>query len=370
MEEAKPKALNNAPGDSEEPYLIAEPEKSAVSLLELQPPKKDGSDAKETMKEEEAMECSSTAPLNPPDVPGLYNAASEANEKAPTPITLTPADEQLVPTSKEVIVQCSCAYNGDDGMMILCSVCKNWQHASCYRFFAEEDCPIMHICVQCAKSENKECTDGTLVGLTPVKLQTTCLWRRALVACRGSTRLTAPKFADRLGVEYNVAHGLMKRMQNEGFLRQAVKGKRLGKLITKEKVTTEALKKYFYPSEDAVERNTESTSQQNEKLESKEKESLDEEELQRMVNKAAEIDISGKYRAKSAKATSKVAEVVDQKSKLRSRKRVMSAIDNDLEFSVSNSQDPMDCQHNVNPAKKQKASAAAQAIYKMFMSGF
>ena len=40
----------NASGDSEEPYIIAEPEKSAVSLVELQPLKKDGSETKETMK--------------------------------------------------------------------------------------------------------------------------------------------------------------------------------------------------------------------------------------------------------------------------------------------------------------------------------
>ena len=33
----------------------------------------------------------------------------------------------------------------------------------------------------------------------------------------------------------------------------------------------------------------------------------------------------------------------------------------DMEFSVSDSQDPMDC-YDRNPAKKKKASAAAQAI--------
>ena len=36
-------------------------------------------------------------------------------------------------------------------MMILCEECKNWQHASCYRFLTEEDCPNFHVCVSCAK---------------------------------------------------------------------------------------------------------------------------------------------------------------------------------------------------------------------------
>jgi hypothetical protein len=34
-----------------------------------------------------------------------------------------------------------------------------------------------------------------------------------------------------LGVELTVAQGLMKRMQNEGFLRQAAKGKRYGFVV-------------------------------------------------------------------------------------------------------------------------------------------
>lgn len=48
---------------------------------------------------------------------GPYHAASEVNGKASTPIT--PADEQLVPNSEEVIVECSCAYNGVCSFKIL-----------------------------------------------------------------------------------------------------------------------------------------------------------------------------------------------------------------------------------------------------------
>ncbi|CAB4016280.1 Hypothetical predicted protein, partial [Paramuricea clavata] len=266
----------------------------------------------------------------------LDDVAAGVNTRVSTPLTPA-ADEQLVPNSDEVTVQCSCSFNGDDGMMILCDVCKNWQHASCYRFFTEEDCPLSHICLPCAKNENKECTDSTLVGLNPITLQTTCLWRRALVACRKTARLTAPKFAERLGVELTVAQGLMKRMQNEGFLRQAAKGKRLGKLVTKEKFTIESLMKYFYPIEDTIEKAGSAVQQnENKKSENDKKEFLEEKELQQIVNKAAEIDISGKYRAGEGK-------------------------EKDLEFSVSDSQDPMDCCDR-NPAKKRKASAAEKAI--------
>ena len=35
--------------------------------------------------------------------------------------------------------------------MVLCGICDTWQHASCYCCLTEEDCPVLHICVLCAK---------------------------------------------------------------------------------------------------------------------------------------------------------------------------------------------------------------------------
>ena len=56
--------------------------------------------------------------------------------------------------------------------------------------------------------------------------QATCLWRRSLAACMVSTRLLPYELANRLGVENNVAQGLMKRLEKEGFLVTPTKQKR------------------------------------------------------------------------------------------------------------------------------------------------
>lgn len=57
-------------------------------------------------------------------------------------------------------------------------------------------------------------------------LQTTCLWRRALMAATESSRVIAPSMAKRLGIEVNIAHGLIDRLEKEGFVRNAGKGKK------------------------------------------------------------------------------------------------------------------------------------------------
>ena len=47
-----------------------------------------------------------------------------------------------------------------------------------------------------------------------------------------------------VGVTADVARGLMSRLEKEGLIKAASKGKRLGKLINKDMVE-EAIKKYF-----------------------------------------------------------------------------------------------------------------------------
>ena len=64
------------------------------------------------------------------------------------------------------------------------------------------------------------------------------MWRRALTACLGLTRVLAPVLAKRLGTEMTVAQGLMNRLDKEGFLKTAGKGKKLDSLFI--------LKKYLF----------------------------------------------------------------------------------------------------------------------------
>lgn len=77
-----------------------------------------------------------------------------------------------------------------------------------------------------------------------IRIQATCLWRRALLACTEVTRLLTSNLANRLGITVDVARGLMTRLEKERLIKTASKGKRLGKLINKE-VVDNAMKKYF-----------------------------------------------------------------------------------------------------------------------------
>ncbi len=46
------------------------------------------------------------------------------------------------------------------------------------------------------------------------------------MACTELNRVVLPTFARRLGIEMNVAQGMLKRLENEGFIHAAAKGKR------------------------------------------------------------------------------------------------------------------------------------------------
>ena len=39
----------------------------------------------------------------------------------------------------------------DDGLMILCAVCKFWQHGVCFLVVDEDEAPEHHVCDVCAK---------------------------------------------------------------------------------------------------------------------------------------------------------------------------------------------------------------------------
>ena len=39
----------------------------------------------------------------------------------------------------------------DDGLMVLCGVCKTWQHAVCFALLHEDQVPELHVCDQCAQ---------------------------------------------------------------------------------------------------------------------------------------------------------------------------------------------------------------------------
>lgn len=39
----------------------------------------------------------------------------------------------------------------DDGLMVMCAICKFWQHGVCFLIVEEEDAPDHHVCDVCAQ---------------------------------------------------------------------------------------------------------------------------------------------------------------------------------------------------------------------------
>ncbi|KAK3727653.1 hypothetical protein RRG08_032612 [Elysia crispata] len=143
-------------------------------------------------------------------------------------------------------VRCPCGCNEDDGLMIMCSKCKFWQHGICFLITNESKAPLDHICDVCAQHHSDlDPTDPHLCGLTSIAVQATCLWRRALMACTEFKRIVAPQLSRRLGIENTVAQGLLNRLEKEGYINCFTRGKKLGKTVDKEKILTEGIPRYL-----------------------------------------------------------------------------------------------------------------------------
>ncbi|RUS74719.1 hypothetical protein EGW08_017515 [Elysia chlorotica] len=246
-------------------------------------------------------------------------------------------------------VRCPCGCNEDDGLMIMCSKCKFWQHGVCFLVTSESKAPSDHICDVCAKHyPDLEPTDPHLSGLTSIAIQATCLWRRALMACTEFKRIVAHQLARRLGIESTVAQGLINRLEKEGFVNSSTRGKKLGKTVDKEKITKEGIPRYLKTpkslakkiAEDDVEMD-EAPREVSEKETASVKRTLP---VDALIDKTNKIDISGHEKRKS-----KPSKESTQESKgRRGKKRALSKVD-DSEFDVANSQE-------YETSRKKKAS--------------
>ena len=191
----------------------------------------------------------------PPSAPGSAHAAvivdEAADEQDPDDREQEMEDERADMSEENVEkgeeVRCPCGDEQDDGLMVKCEICTTWQHGVCFGFLCNDDVPEKHYCDQCCMdgSTERPPSDPILCYLNPITLQATCLWRRGLMACSESSRILVPGFARRLGVEINVAQGIVHRLEREGYITAPTKGKRLGKVVNKEKISTDGIKKYF-----------------------------------------------------------------------------------------------------------------------------
>ncbi|KAK6191928.1 hypothetical protein SNE40_003501 [Patella caerulea] len=272
-------------------------------------------------------------------------------------------------------VRCPCGCNEDDGLMILCAVCKFWQHGVCFQILDEDVAPVEHICDVCNQPgvAGKEPTDHSLVGMTPITVQATCLWRRALLASLELNRVLAPHLARRLGVEATVAQGLINRLEKEGYVRNAGKGKRLGKLVDKVKIRNEGLPKYLSrklnPSQIGRDMDTNDTqvtdSQMSQKQPVHNSKRDTQQDVDCLVAQTESINISGKKnrsseRNKKASTNMEGVESSQYNSSERGKKRVHSKVNEAQDFEICGSQD----QDSFEPThrRRRKSSIVTKAI--------
>jgi len=144
-------------------------------------------------------------------------------------------------------VRCPCLANDNDGIMIMCAVCRYWQHAICFKIRNETSAPTQHVCNLCY-SPSIQPTDPELCHVDQATAQEICLWRRSLAVCLEVTYIGAAQLANRLGVSDAIASHLVSRLESEGYATGRGASK---KYIQKRKIKGEALAKYLSGGDNA-----------------------------------------------------------------------------------------------------------------------
>lgn len=173
------------------------------------------------------------------DNPASYASTSYSTAQTPTRQTYnTPASTSsirsvMVPSpcvpDPDFPVRCPCGVNLDDGLMILCHFCGNWQHAVCFKVLEEEEAPLEHICELCARP-SAPCTDPALFEEEDIVM--TCLYRRIIVFLRDyDGNVTVSMVSQRLGVDISMGSKIFTRLASEKILkkRNAAGGRKVNK---------------------------------------------------------------------------------------------------------------------------------------------
>lgn len=313
---------------------------------------------KQLLRGKKSKKCATPDAVVPTEMPAMPGSTDRA-------VDTTGSQSQMSAQDEEAVVRCPCGCNEDDGLMILCAICNVWQHGVCFLVQNETDAPTQHICEICGEpgNQDKVPTDPYLNTLSAIGMQATCLWRRALMATSEMNRVIGPNLARRLGVEMSVAQGLMNRLEKEGFIRNAGKGKRLGKMVEKSKILNEGIPKYF------KKKSCQSAEQTDKQAPSKG------DSISQITEMAEGISLSRKKKGKKNKKkkeepvevrqSPRLSKVDEEEMKIptptstkKGRKRAISKVDGDHEFDVCDSQDVYD-----EPRKtKRKASIVAREI--------
>ncbi|XP_033124393.1 HORMA domain-containing protein 1-like [Anneissia japonica] len=326
-------------------------------------------DETKTSEIEHPVECDGV-PEGSPAVPGKRKDAT------------SPSGSEIYESALEdAPVRCPCESNEDDGLMIQCESCKSWQHAVCFAVIDEDQAPEKHLCNLCVNVNDPnslKLTDPYLVGQSPIIVQSTCLWRRTLLSAVEMGRMLAPALAKRLDVEITVAQGLINRLEIEGYCKNAEKGKRLGKIMDKQKLREDAFKKYFTRGQSLNSKDA-GTDHQNGEAPLKDRRREAKNQVELLAQRTEEIELTERRMTRSQRNSFELSQKTDlshiredkvrhsprlknsQTSSDRKRPRkVAVSVDNQNEFELCNSQD---MEQVVNPGRKRrKASIAKKSV--------
>uniref|UniRef100_A0A1B6MUA8 HORMA domain-containing protein n=1 Tax=Graphocephala atropunctata TaxID=36148 RepID=A0A1B6MUA8_9HEMI len=140
-------------------------------------------------------------------------------------------------------IMCICECNDELNAVIECSSCYKFQHKACYKLLDDQE-RAHHICVDCHEpnSSNKKCTDPDLVGNENRKFE--ALYRRALVLCLTSIRVSLNTFVHNLNLSRKMALKIFNKLDNDGFLRPPT-GKRNIRTVKIDHLKVNGFNTYF-----------------------------------------------------------------------------------------------------------------------------
>jgi len=192
-----------------------------------------------------------TDPIYMEGTPGKFRLQTVSTAFHSLQVHVIAAPEDSVGDVEPNGVRCPCLVDAVDGVMILCTVCRYWQHAICFKILDEHELPEHPVCNLCC-SPSTPATDPELCQLDQATAQDVCLWRRSLAACLEVSYISVGQLAHRLGVTDAVASRLLGRLETEGYA--TARGQLSGgwRYVKKSKIMREALAKYLSSDNDVA----------------------------------------------------------------------------------------------------------------------
>ncbi|EPR80031.1 PHD-finger domain protein, partial [Spraguea lophii 42_110] len=135
-------------------------------------------------------------------------------------------------------IKCTCSINIEDLDMLQCDKCKNWLHTVCCGFFSNTDKRIpegFYTCLLCTEKRKHNLIQHKQLSV----------YRRCLSIIYNENIHSLTWFARRIGISLPYAGIILKRLNDEGFVRKHKNKKEIKYEVVKNEESKERLKKYF-----------------------------------------------------------------------------------------------------------------------------